>query len=150
MSDSVEKLRGLLLPLLESEGVELVELQLKGSHGSQIVKVFVDTEDGITLEKCEVISRKFSDILDIEDILPGKYRLEVSSPGVNRPLHSAKDFLRNMHRQVRVYYEHEAEKLNFLGEIVDVSDDAVTLKAKKGVKRIELSKIKHGEIHLPW
>lgn len=150
MPNAVEKLQELLLPVLETEGAELVELQLKGKHGSQIVKVFVDTEQGITLQQCESISRQFADILDIEDIISGKYRLEVSSPGINRPLRSSKDFSRNMHRQVKVYYEHEAKRLNFVGEIVDVSEEAVTLKGKKEIKQIELSKINHGQIDLPW
>ena len=145
-----EKLEKLLVPILAAENAELVEVQVNGRVGSQTIKVFIDCEGGTTLEKCTKISREFSDRLDIEDIIPGKYRIEVSSPGLDRPLKKPQDFLRNLNREVDVVYEGAMELKSFHGKIVEVSNEAVQFQGKKESVTIPISKIKNGKLSLPW
>jgi ribosome maturation factor RimP len=136
---------------LSNENVDLVDLQVKGTAGNLSIKVFVDTPDGITLEKCESLSRQFLDRLEIEDIVQDKYRLEVSSPGIDRPLKGAADFSRKIGKEVKIYYyEENLQEQIFEGKIVEVSNDMVLMEGKKQTKKIAISKIKMGKLKLPW
>lgn len=145
-----ERLKGLLEPILADQQCELVELQIKGFYGSQIIRVFVDRVGGITLDQCEAISRRLSDELDSEEIIPGDYRLEVSSPGVDRPLRSAADFRRNLNRDVEIVYSSEDEEQMVTGKIVRVSDEIVEIQQQKQNQEILLTTITKAKIHLPW
>ena len=145
-----ENLEKLLLPILAAENAELVEIQINGRIGNQTIRVFIDCEGGTTLERCTKINREFSDKLDIEDVIPGKYRIEVSSPGLDRPLKKIQDFSRNLNREVEVVYEDAMELKSFHGKIVDVSNEAVQLQGKKEFMTIPISKIKNGKLNLPW
>ncbi|MDZ7373151.1 MAG: ribosome maturation factor RimP [candidate division KSB1 bacterium] len=122
MRVSAEEIRQLIEPLLEREGVELVDLELKGAPGRFILRVFIDEEGGITIDRCTEISRKLSDFLDRKDPIPGRYVLEVSSPGVDRPLLQPRDFRRNVGREVRVEYRQGDETLSVTGRIVAASE----------------------------
>jgi len=145
-----ENLEKLLVPILAAENADLVEMQINGKAGNQTIKVFIDCEGGTTLERCTKISREFSDKLEVEDVIPGKYRIEVSSPGLDRPLKKMQDFSRNLNREVDVVYEDAMELKSFRGKIVDVSNEAVQLQGKQEFKTIPISKIKNGKVSLPW
>ncbi len=145
-----ENLEKLLVPILAAENAALVEMQINGKAGNQTIKVFIDCEGGTTLERCSKISREFSDKLEVEDVIPGKYRIEVSSPGLDRPLKKMQDFSRNLNREVDVVYEDAMELKSFRGKIVDVSNEAVQLQGKQEFKTIPISKIKNGKVSLPW
>jgi len=145
-----ENLEKLLVPILAAENAELVEMQINGKAGNQTIKVFIDCEGGTTLERCTKISREFSDKLEVEDVIPGRYRIEVSSPGLDRPLKKMQDFSRNLNREVDVVYEDAMELKSFRGKIVDVSNEAVQLQGKKEFMTIPISKIKNGKLSLPW
>ena len=150
MKSIADKLEEIIFPTLIAEGVELVDVHVKGRPGSQAVKVFIDCASGVTLDKCTQVSRLLSDQLDIADLIPGKYRLEVSSPGVSRPLQTINDFRRNLSREVEILFTEDAVNRSVRGEILHVSDDAVTLKGKEDVQSVPLSAIKRGKIMLPW
>ena len=150
MKSLIEQLRELFLPVIESEGVELIDLEVKGKIGQQIIKFYIDEPGGITLNKCVTLSRKFSDRLDSEDLIPGKYRLEVSSPGVNRLLKSTTDFSRNSGKEVKVIYEDEVKEESFEGKIIKVFNETVQIEGKREIKEIPISSIKFGKIKLPW
>jgi len=89
---NVEKIREFIQLVIEQNTAELIDLEFKGKKGNQVLRVFVDTEGGITLKQCEQISREISDFLDQKDLISGKYRLEVSSPGIDRPLKTLSRF----------------------------------------------------------
>ncbi|OQX87312.1 hypothetical protein B6D60_04150 [candidate division KSB1 bacterium 4484_87] len=119
----INELQQLLLPIIESNNAELVDLELKGRRGNQVLRVFVDTEDGITLSHCERISREISDFLDQKDLIDGKYRLEVSSPGIDRPLKTARDFQRNLKRKVRLKFVSPEEGEMQLEGIIKLAEE---------------------------
>jgi ribosome maturation factor RimP len=83
-----------LTPLVEGLGYELWELEYSAGRGNGFLRLYIDAEAGITLEDCERVSRAVSEVLDAEDPIPGHYTLEVSSPGVERPLRTAQQFAR--------------------------------------------------------
>lgn len=146
----VEQLHRILLPILENGNVELVDLEVKGKPGNQLIKVFVDRPGGITLDACESLSRQISDRLEIEDIIQDKYRLEISSPGINRPLRSAADFSRKIGKEVKIYYEENQQEQLLEGKIVEVLNEMVHIAGKKESKKIPIVNIKMGKLKLPW
>jgi ribosome maturation factor RimP len=86
----------------QAEGLEIVEVELKGSGRNQLLRIFIDKPGGVTHDDCESVSHKVGDLLDAEDILPGHYVLEVSSPGVERKLKKPADFQRFQGQKIRV------------------------------------------------
>ncbi len=124
----IEKIKETTLPLCTAENFELVHLEIVGGDRGKIVRVFLDKPGGITLEDCVYISRQLGDLIDvqIEDI--GSYRLEVSSPGPNRPLNTKKDFLRFKGERVKITTDELIEnKKKFTGTLEIVNDDSVVI-----------------------
>ncbi|MFH1566528.1 MAG: ribosome maturation factor RimP [Gemmatimonadota bacterium] len=95
------RLKALVDPVVSDHGAELVDVEVMGGGGSQTVRLLVHSSQGVTLQLCESISREVSDLLDAEDPVPGRYRLEVTSPGLDRPLRSDGDLRRAQGRKVR-------------------------------------------------
>ena len=90
-------------PLLQTQGFELVELQLQQHKGQWLIRVFADTAGGISLEDCQRVSHAIGQAFDAEDLIATSYVLEVSSPGLDRPLRTARDFQRQRQRLVMVF-----------------------------------------------
>jgi ribosome maturation factor RimP len=89
-----DTLAALLAPLVEGLGYELWELEYSPGRGHGLLRLYIDATAGITLDDCERVSRAASELLDAEDPVPGQYTLEVSSPGLERPLRTARQFAR--------------------------------------------------------
>jgi len=94
---------GIVEPLLQTQGFELVELQLQQRKGQWLVRVFADAEGGISLEDCQRLSRDIGQAFEVENLIATSYVLEVSSPGLDRPLRTARDFQRQRQRMVTVF-----------------------------------------------
>ncbi len=85
----------------QSEGIEIVEIELKGGGKNRFLRISIDKPDGVTHGDCELISQQVGTILDVEDVVPGTYTLEVSSPGVERKLQKLKDFERFQGKKIK-------------------------------------------------
>ena len=126
---STDKLRAMLEPSIESLGYELVHLEFSGSGGS-IFRLYIDAPGGIEIDDCETVSRQVSAILDVEDPLRDAYTLEVSSPGLDRPLVKPDHFRRFQKEKIRVLmHNHVLGRRRFTGHIVDVSEKQIVLEA---------------------
>ena len=113
-----------------SLSMEVVLVEIKNEGGRTIVRVYIDQPRGITLEDCERFSKRFSTAMDVEDFVPFAYVLEVSSPGVNRPLVKESDFRRFMGENARVRTHRPIEgQRNFKGRIIDVTESHVTFES---------------------
>ncbi len=98
----LEKVRQLAAPLATQEGMELVDVEFGGGGGRQILRIYIDRQGGVSLEDCTSVSRALSAALDVEDPLQGSYDLEVSSPGLDRPLRTPEHFQKYAGEKVRV------------------------------------------------
>ena len=98
----IEKVRQLAAPVVVNEGLELVEVELAGSLGRPTLRLYIDKAGGVTLEDCSSVSRTVSAALDVEDPIQGGYELEVSSPGLDRPLRTPEHFEKYKGEKVRV------------------------------------------------
>jgi ribosome maturation factor RimP len=116
-----------------SMGLEVVLVEIKGDGNRSIVRVFIDQPMGISLDDCERFSKRFSVSLDVEDWMPSSYVLEVSSPGVNRPLIKEADYGRflGQNAKVRTRSPIEGQK-NFKGRIAGVSEGRLELEVAPG------------------
>lgn len=136
--DLVERIKEIALPLLDSLGIELVELEYRKEGHGMVLRLFIDKPGGIMLDDCAAVSRELSELLDVEEVIDGYYNLEVSSPGLNRPLTKAADYERYVGRLVKIRtFEMLADaagnrRKTFLGELLGLSDGIVSLKLVEG------------------
>ena len=125
LQDEIERL---LKPTIESMGYELwgCEYLAQGKHS--LLRIYVDKEGGIGIADCEAVSRQVSALLDVEDPVPGNYSLEVSSPGIPRPLFSCWHYKRYIGQDVHIkLFKPVAGKRKFMGTIVSVNEDTLVL-----------------------
>ena len=117
--------------------MEVVLVEIRNEGGRTIVRVYIDQPSGIALEDCEQFSRRFSTVMDVEDFVPFAYVLEVSSPGVNRPLVKEADFRRFTGENARVRLRSPVDgQRNFKGKIVDVTEGRVTFESALDNKQV--------------
>ena len=104
-----QKTEELLLPIMEENGFELVDVEYVKEGSNWYLRAYIDKPGGITVNDCEVVSRRLSDILDEEDYIDDAYILEVSSPGLGRPLKKEKDYQRSLGKliEIRTYRHFE-------------------------------------------
>lgn len=128
-----EEVERLVLPILEEEGMELVDIEYKMKRGRGILRLYIDKPDGVKIDDCERVSKKIDSILDKSDIIRGRYLLEVSSPGLDRPLKREKDFKRFMGRLVKVKtFSPIDNQKTFVGILKDYREGKVTLESREG------------------
>lgn len=139
------KTEELVLPLVEANHFELVDVEYVKEAGTWYLRIYIDKEGGININDCELVSRAFSDILDKEDYIEDAYILEVSSPGLGRPLKKEKDFQRNLGEEVEVRtYKPINKQKEFIGLLDAWDKETVTLQLESG----ELFTIARGDIAL--
>ncbi len=133
----------LLKPLMEEHQFELVDVEFVKEAGNWFLRVYIDKPGGITIDDCELISRALSDKLDEEDFIVESYILEVSSPGLGRPLKKEKDFVRSQGQSVEVKLFRPIEKQKeFTGILKSWDKDTVTLEfEEEAVLTIERANI---------
>ena len=98
----IEQIEKVSLPVIEELGLELVDVQFRREQRGWVLRLIIDKQDGVNLDDCAVVSREISQLLDIEDFIDQAYNLEVSSPGLNRPLKTMADFERFAGRKAKV------------------------------------------------
>ena len=119
----------LLMPIIEENNYELVDVEYVKEAGSWYLRAYIDKEGGFTIGDCEKVSRAFSDLLDEHDFIEDAYILEVSSPGLGRPLKKEKDYVRSMGKEleIRTYRALDGEK-EFYGILTAYDDKTVTIR----------------------
>ena len=123
-----EKLQSIVENAVSAMGYELVGVEYLASSGSGLLRVYIDTEQGITLKDCEAVSHQLSGVLDVEDPISGNYQLEISSPGLDRPLFKAADFQRFSGQQVRMKLVRAIDgRRKFTGVLKGMQDDTVVV-----------------------
>ena len=150
MEDLRQGLLPLVAPVAQRLALELIDLELKGSRHNLIVRAIVDTDGGVSLDACAVMSRALGEAFDAAGIIPGRYRLEVSSPGIDRPLRSERDFKRNLGREVVVHWRQPQAVTEMEGIIHAVSETEVEIMSQGEAYQIPLAEIEFGKIKIKW
>lgn len=135
-------LTALIEPVVESLGYELVWLQLAGGDGEQIVRLYIDQEAGIGLGDCERVSREVSALMDVEDPISGHYTLEVSSPGLDRPLVKPQHFDAYIGWEIKIRLADSIEgRKRIRGQLIAREDDAIEMQVDGELHRFALRDI---------
>jgi ribosome maturation factor RimP len=120
----------LAMPLARAQGMEIVDIEFRreGGPGGRVLRVFLDKQGGPNMDELSQVSRELSDLLDAEDIVDGAYTLEVSSPGINRPLKRPEHFARFIGKKIRVRTRDMINgRRSFLGRLLAVSADRIAV-----------------------
>ena len=141
------KLTRMLEPVIESLGYELVLLQYMPQRGAATLRLFIDSLGGITLKDCERVSREVSATLDVEDPIPQGYRLEVSSPGIDRPLVKPEHFERFVGSDVAIQLAApRAGRRRFSGRLLGCTNRAVAVSTEEGDLDFRLDEIERAHL----
>ena len=148
MTESVLKeIERLIEPVLAEIGIDLVDMEYRSGQGRRVLRIYADRPTGINLDDCAMVSREIGNLLDVKDLLQQHYVLEVSSPGLNRPLKKEKDFLRAIGQKIKVKTAVPLKgRRNFSGVLQSFEngmlqlklDDTVVLIPEEDVKKANL------------
>ena len=137
-----QRLEQVIEPLVRALDYELWHLELVGSGNNRLLRLYIDRPEGITLDDCEAVSREVSAVLDVEDPLPGQYQLEVSSPGMDRPLVTEAHFRRFIGEQARLHlFAPVAGKRRFTARIEAVTDGQLQVRVEDQVLDLALADV---------
>lgn len=141
-----EKIRELVEPVVEAEGMELILVECLKMKSRWMVRLYLDKVGGVTLDDCAAASDLLGDILDVQDVPPGCYTLEVSSPGLDRPLDRDRDFLKYRGTEVSVRLDEKLDgSRNFRGKLIDFIDEeggpVLLLDVMGAIRRIPRDKV---------
>lgn len=148
-----DKVRAVAERVTASRGFELTDVEIKRQGGGHLVRLFVDREGGIGLVDLQSVSEEVSAVLDAEDPIPTPYTLEVSSPGLDRPLKTEADYRRFLGRLARISsYELVDGRRHWTGRLASVEGGVVSvdLEKEKTVARIPFAKISHGRLEVEF
>ena len=148
--DLRQKLEEIALPLCEKMGIYLVEIRIKGTVHNPVYQIFADTEKGITLAQCEKLSRAVKDELDMDLSLPERYRLDVSSPGLDRPLVHDYEFKKNIGQLLHVQVISEEGERRVEGRLTGFDKEEIEIQTKDKTERIRREQIKQARVQLRW
>ncbi len=136
-------------PVAIQEGLELVDVEYIKGGGGMILRITIDKASGVTIDDCADFSRLVSDILDATDPIPGPYNLEVSSPGINRPLKRASDFSRFAGEKVFIQTKVPLDgRKRFKGILLGMEGDEVSVECHDGRRKIPLDAIQKARLDL--
>ncbi len=129
----LSKIEAIAERVAETEGIEIVEVELKGGGKNRFLRISIDRPEGVTHADCELISHQVGTILDVEDVVPGAYTLEVSSPGVERKLAKYKDFERFTGKKIKVSLREPVENSRrWEGTLASCADGLINLEVAEG------------------
>lgn len=152
-SETAQRVSELVEEVIGGSPVFVVEVSVRGTRGSRVVDVFVDSDEDLGVDELARISREVGFLLDVEDVIPGRHNLNVSSPGLDRPLALPRQYRKHVGRTLRVHYAKEdgSGHTEVEGELRSVDDDAVEVAASDDdVRRIRFENVVWAKVQLPW
>lgn len=134
-------------------GYFIVDVQVRGHKGTRVVEVYVDAETDLGLDDLATVSRELGFLLDVEDVVDGSYKLEVSTPGIKTPIKMPQQYRKNVGRTLRVRYQldtHDSEQIEVV-DLLSADDDGIDVEHGDGeTERIPYDAINQARIELPW
>jgi ribosome maturation factor RimP len=145
----LERVRFLADPIVSSAGMELVEVQYRREARGWVLRLLIDKEGGVTLDDCTLISREVGRNLDVEDFISTPYTLEVSSPGLNRPLKTERDYLKYRGHLIRVKtFSPVGNRRQFKGKLLGISNREIEIQVDQEVCQIPLANVAKAHLEM--
>jgi ribosome maturation factor RimP len=153
MDATIGRIWELAAPLAANEGLEIVDIELRreGSRGGRILRLYLDKQGGPNMDDLSRVSRGLSELLDLHDVVEGNYTLEVSSPGINRPLKRPEHFAKFVGKKVRVRTRDLIQgRRSFLGQLLEVAADRISIHQDGTKWEIPFSMIERSNYEHDW
>ncbi len=152
MKQASEQLYRIIRPVVESLGYELVGIEFHNRPRNSLLRIYIDREGGVDVDDCALVSNQVSGVLDVEDAVRGHYTLEVSSPGLDRPLFSLDHFRRFVGSRVKLKLEVPVEgRRNWSGRIRQVEDEVLILEDEQGEEyRLPFADVEQARLEPEW
>jgi ribosome maturation factor RimP len=146
-----DRVRALTEEVIAGTSYFLVDVQVRGHKGTRVVEVYIDSKEDFGHDDLAVVSKEVGFLLDVEDVIDGSYKLELSSPGIKRPLKMPQQYQKNVGRTLRVRYRENGNEEIVVGDLMDADDNEVELELSSG-ERLQLpyQSITQARIELPW
>jgi len=146
-----DRVRSLTQEVIAGTSYFLVDVAVRGHKGTRVVEIYVDSPEDFGHDDLAVVSKEVGFLLDVEDVVDGSYMLEVSSPGIKRPLKMPQQYQKNVGRTLRVRYQTEGNEEIVVGDLTSASDDEIELELSSGDQlRLPYQTINQARIELPW
>jgi len=147
----IKKVEKLVMPILEDEGLELTDVEFQREKRGWVLRVYIDKPGGVTLDDCTAISYQLSAILDVEDVIDTSYTLEVSSPGITRPLKGLNDYEKYKGKLVKIktYKPIDGKKV-FRGKLIGLENEIVKIEDEKGEHEIPFENIAKANLNFEF
>jgi ribosome maturation factor RimP len=145
----LQEVRQVVEPILESQGLELVDLEYQRESQGWVLRIYLDREGGVSLDDCAGVSHEVGAVLEVKDLIPSAYILEVSSPGLTRPLKKPEDFnkFRNQMVKIKLYEPLDGRK-NFKGTLLGLEGDRVRVEVEQQVYELPLQRIAKANLEI--
>jgi len=133
MNQNFENIREIAQQVAEQNNLFLIDMIVRGSESSRVIEVFIDDEINITADECALVSREISKQIDEKELLKS-YRLDVSSPGVERPLIYLKQYQKHLNRLFEIEFNISDSPTTFKGKLISIEDEVLTFQSNKEIK----------------
>ena len=147
----MDRVKAITDPILSNEGMELVEIEYRRESKGWVLRLYIDKEGGVTLDECTRISQEVGRSLDVEDFISTPYILEISSPGLPRPLKKEKDFMKYRNHMIKVKTVDPIEhRRQFKGKLLGITENRIEIEMDGGVFQIPLSNVAKANLEIDW
>jgi len=147
----IDRVKAVANSLLISQKMELVDVEYRREPGGWVLRLFIDKQGGVTLDDCTRVSQEMARSLDVEDFIFNPYRLEVSSPGLDRPLKDERDFIRFCERRIRVKtIDPIGKQKSFKGKLRTCVEGRIEMETDGGIIEIPLSNIARANLEVEF
>lgn len=148
MKTDVSDIINIIMPVFEANNVYLVDMEFRGGGKDRVLSIFVDTKEGITLSQITHLNREISDLLDMHNIISGPYHLEISSPGLDRPLKYLWQYQKNINRKLQVNYRDKDIAKEITGKLVDADEEGILIETENDKLKILFAEITKSKVKI--
>lgn len=143
----IDQIRELIEPVVEAESIELVDIEYRRESHGMVLRLFIDKEGGVSVNDCADVSQVVGDLLDVADLIPSSYHLEVSSPGLDRVLRKPEHFQKQAGNIIKVQTTAPIEnRRRFKGTLVEIKPEGITLNCEGRIFEIPLALIERARL----
>lgn len=147
----IDRVNGIATSILFNEGMELVEIEYRREAKGWVLRLFIDKEGGVSIDDCSRISQEIGRSLDVEDFILTPYTLEVSSPGLTRPLKSEKDFIKYRNYLIKVKtFDPIGNRRRFKGKLLGISENRIGIEVDGGVIHIPIANVARANLEMDF
>ncbi len=146
MERTKKNIKEKIIGIVEKNNFLLVDLVIRGNERNPVVEIYIDGDKPVTANDCSKLSRKITSLIDDEELLTGNYRLDVSSPGIDKPLKFLRQYPKHINRSFEVKYLENDVKKKFEGELIDIEGDILTFRTNKGEVKLNFNQIQKAKV----